>query len=370
MNFEYTEEQTLLRNTLSRYFADAYDFEARRKMTGSDAGRDPAVWTALAEELGILGAAFSEEQGGLGGGALENMLIMEEFGKALAVEPYLSTVVVAGGFLKRSKSPAAEGMIEKIISGEAIVAFAYAEPTGRYDLAAVKTEAKASGGGYTISGQKSVVAGAPWATHFVVTAKTAKGVAAFLVEAGADGISMRSYPTVDGGMAAEVQFDGVSVGADALLTAEDGLADIELVVDEATVAACAEAVGCLHQLHAQTMQYAKERKQFGRAIADFQVLQHRMVDMFMEVEQAVSMTLMATLKLGEDAKARAAAVSLAKAKVGRACKFVGENAIQIHGGMGMTDELAVGHYFKRATILEGLFGSIDHHLARYEKVSF
>jgi alkylation response protein AidB-like acyl-CoA dehydrogenase len=376
MDFSYSDIQTMLRETLSRYLTDAYTFDARQKSVRSANGWSPAVWQAFAQELGILGATFSEEQGGLGGGAVETMVIMEELGQRIVVEPYLSTIVIAGGLLKRCATPAADAVIGKIISGEARIAFAYAEKEGRYELAHVKTQARAQGDGYEISGHKAVVYGAPWATHLIVTARTSgghkdkQGLALFLIDRNAKGIVTRDYPTVDGGRASEIFFENVSVPASAML---GGGVDVwpwlEAVADEATAALCAEAVGVLKQLHAQTLDYARQRKQFGKAIADFQVLQHRMVDMFMEVEQAQSMCLMATLKLGAPAKERALAVSAAKARIGKALRFVGQSAIQIHGGMGMTDELAVGHYFKRATMIESQFGSVDHHLQRYEDLS-
>jgi len=376
MDFSYTETQTMLRDTLARYLSDRYDHETRMKVVRSDAGWSAATWKAFAEELGILGAPFTEAQGGLGGGALENMVVMEELGSRLVVEPYLSTVVIGGGFLRATGGTAADELIGRIIGGEVVTAFAHAEPHGRYDWADLKTSAKKDGGGWVLNGHKAVVRDAPHATHLIVSARTGggqrdrDGVSLFLVEKGAKGVSTRDYPTVDGGRASEVYFENAGVSADALLGAEGAaLPVIERVIDEATVAICAEATGVMRQMHLQTLDYAKQRKQFGRAISDFQVLQHRMVDMFMEVEQAVSLTLMATLKLEESDAERMKAVSAAKSRVGKACKFVGQSAIQIHGGMGMTDELAVGHYFKRATMIENQFGSIDHHLARYERFS-
>jgi alkylation response protein AidB-like acyl-CoA dehydrogenase len=376
MDFSYSDIQTMLRETLSRYLTDAYTFDARQKSMRSADGWSPAVWQAFAQELGILGATCSEAQGGLGGGAVETMVIMEELGQRIVIEPYLSTIVIAGGLLKKCATPAADAVISQIISGEARIAFAYAEKEGRYDLAHVKTQARAHADGYEITGHKAVVYGAPWATHLIVTARTSgghkdkQGLALFLIDRSAKGIVTRDYPTVDGGRASEIFFENVVVPASAML---GGGVDVwpwlEAVADEATAALCAEAVGVLKQLHAQTLDYAKQRKQFGKAIADFQVLQHRMVDMFMEVEQAQSMCLMATLKLGAAAGERALAVSAAKARIGKALRFVGQSAIQIHGGMGMTDELAVGHYFKRATMIESQFGSVDHHLQRYEDLS-
>ncbi|ATQ42106.1 acyl-CoA dehydrogenase family protein [Caulobacter mirabilis] len=377
MDFNFTEEQSMLRDTVASYLQDNYDFEKRRKMIGSDAGRDPAIWSAFANELGILGAPFSEDLGGLGGGAIENMIVMEEFGKALVVEPYLGTVVIGGGFLKHSGYAGAADLIGSVIEGKTIFAFAYAEPQARYTWQDLKTTAKKDGAGWVLNGHKAVVVGAPWATHLIVTARTgggqrdADGVSVFIVEKGAKGVVTRDYPTVDGGRASEAYFENVAVGADALIGVEGkALPLVNKVIDEATAATCAEAVGAMRQLHAGTLDYAKQRKQFGTAIANFQVLQHRMVDMFMNLEQSVSMTYMATIKLSEDDAERAKAVSAAKVQIGKACKFVGQNAIQIHGGMGMTDELAIGHYFKRATLIEGLFGSVDHHLRRYEGLSF
>jgi alkylation response protein AidB-like acyl-CoA dehydrogenase len=279
--------------------------------------------------------------------------------------------------MKHSGYAGAASVIEGIVGGATTIAFAYAEPQARYTWRDLKTTARKEGAGYVLNGHKAVVVGAPFATHLVVTARTggaqrdAGGVSVFLVDRSLPGVVTRDYPTVDGGRASEVYFENVSIPADALVGEEGGgLPLVDKVIDEATAAVGAEAVGVLRRLHEGTLDYAKQRKQFGTAISNFQVLQHRMVDMFIEVEQAVSMTYMATIKLDEGDDERAKAVSAAKVRIGRACKFVGQNAIQIHGGMGMTDELAIGHYFKRASIIEGLFGSVDHHLKRYESLSF
>ena len=376
MDFTYTETQDMLRDTLARFLADTYGFETRQKMIASEGGRDPGIWKALATDLGILCAPFSEEQGGLGGGALENMIMMEELGKVIAIEPYLQTVVIGGGALKAAGGPLADALIPEIIAGNAIIAFAYAEPQGRYDLANLRTVAKKDGVGYVLNGHKGVVYAAPWATHLLVTARTggsqreASGVSLFLVDAKSPGIVRRDYPTVDGFQASEVYFENVAVPAEALLGGEGtGLPLVEQIVDEATVAVCGEACGVTRKLHEGTLDYSKQRQQFGQPIGRFQVLQHRMADMFLEVEQIVSMTLMATLKLDLPAYERKAAVSLAKAKVSRSAKFVGQNAIQTHGGIGITQELAIGHYFKRATMIEGQFGSADFHLDRFERLT-
>ncbi|MEY2884538.1 MAG: hypothetical protein RL490_2262 [Pseudomonadota bacterium] len=374
MDFNTTDEQTMLRDTVSRYLADTYSFDARQKTVHGGKGWNPDVWKAFAEELGILGAPFSEAHGGLGGGAIENMIVMEEIGRALVIEPYLSTVVIGGGFLKAAGGGNADAVIPQIIGGQVLIAFAYAEPQARYNWGDLRTTARKDGSGYVINGHKAVVRDASFATHYIVTTRTAggqrdrDGVSVFIVPADAAGITRRDYPTVDGGTASEVYFENVRVDADQLLgDADAGLPLVEQVIDEATAAICAEACGVTRVLHATTLDYAKQRKQFGKPIGDFQVIQHRLVDMFMEVEQAVSITLMATLKL--DTAERAAAVSAAKSKVGRGAKFVGQNAVQIHGGIGISNELAVGHYFKRSTMIEGQFGSVDHHLGRYERIT-
>ena len=373
MDFNFTDEQTMLRDSVSRYLGATYGFDQRMSVVHGTAGWNPAVWKAFAEELGILGAPFAEAHGGLGGGAIENMIVMEEIGKALVIEPYLSTVVIAGGALKAAGGAVADAVIPAIIAGEAVIAFAYAEPQGRYNLADLRTTAKADGAGFVLNGHKSVVYGASYATHLLVTARSggaqrdAGGVSLFLIPANAPGVTRRDYPTVDGSRASEVYFENVAVGADALLgAAGEALPLIEQIADEATVALCAEASGVTRKLHEGTLDYSKQRKQFGKPIGEFQVLQHRMVDMFMEVEQAVSMTLMATLRLNEPDRAKH--VSAAKAKVGKACKFVGQGAVQIHGGIGISNELAIGHYFKRATMIEGQLGSVDYHLQRYESL--
>ncbi len=376
MDFTYTETQDMVRETLARFLADTYTFDSRQKMIASDAGRDPAIWQALAQELGMLGAPFAEDHGGLGGGHLENAIVMEEMGKVMAIEPYLQTVVIGGGALKAVGGAQADSVIPEIIAGNVIIAFAYAEPQGRYDLSSVRTSAKKDGAGYVLNGHKGVVYAAPWATHLLVTARTGgshrerDGLSLFLIDANLPGIVRRDYPTVDGFRASEVYFENVSIPADALLGGEGaGLPIIEQIVDQATVAVCAEACGVTEKLHLGTLEYSQQRQQFGMPISRFQVLQHRMVDMFMEVEQSRSMTIMGILKLDLPAEERMAAISMCKAKVSRACRFVGQNAVQTHGGIGITQELAIGHYFKRATMIESQFGTSDYHYGRYEQLA-
>ena len=376
MDFSYTEEQTLLRNSVSKYLADKYTFESWRKFTRGDVGRDPAHWAQFAE-LGLLAAPLPEAHGGLGGGAVDASVVMEEFGKSLVVEPYVPTVVIGGGFLKYGGNDAQKDeWLNKIATGETIMAFAYAEPKGRYNLADLTTTAKKQGGGYVLNGQKAVVIGAPWADQLIVTARTAggqrdsKGVSVFLVDKKTKGVANRDYPTVDGLRASEITFENVEVPASNLIgEVDNGLPLIERVVDEAIAATCAEATGCMKVLVDTTVAYSKQRKQFGVPIGKFQVLQHRMVDMFVNYEQSVSITLMVTLKLDAAEAERAKSASAAKVTIGKAGRYVGQQAVQIHGGMGMTDELNVGHYFKRLTMIDALYGSTDHHLKRYAALS-
>jgi alkylation response protein AidB-like acyl-CoA dehydrogenase len=376
MDFNLSEEQVLLKDSLAAFLRDRYDYDARRAAVTSPGGWRPEIWTAFAQELGLLGAAFPEALGGFGGGAVESGLVMEAFGEHLVVEPYLGTVVIGGGLLELSGHAKASEIVESIIAGQTRMAFAWAEPQGRYDLHDLITTARRDGAGWRLNGRKAVVVGAPWATHLIVTARTGgarrdrDGVSAFLVEATAPGISRRDYPTIDGGRASEIAFDEVVLGPEALIGPADGASPLlEEIADRAMAALCAEAVGVMRRLQAGTVDYAKQRRQFGRPIGEFQALQHRMVDMFMAVEQAVSMSLLATLKLGAPAPERARAVSAAKVQIGEACRFVGQGAIQIHGGIGMTQEMPIGAWFKRATLLETEFGGVDHHLARFEALT-
>ncbi|WP_422006751.1 acyl-CoA dehydrogenase family protein [Pyruvatibacter mobilis] len=371
MDFSFSEEQNLLRNTVERFVQENYEFEKRRKIVAADNGWNRDTWTQIAE-LGLLAAPFSEEQGGLGGGPIDTMLVMEEFGKGLVVDPYLPTVVQAGGFLRRGTAAQIEEHIPGIIGGESVWAFAYAEPQSRYNLADVTTTAKKDGDGFVINGSKAVVLAGPWADKLIVTARTAggqrdaNGITVFIVDKGATGVSTRDYPTVDGSRASEITFENVKVGADAVIgDVDNGLPLVELISDESIAALSAEACGCMKMLVDDTVEYCKTRKQFGVPIGKFQVLQHRMVDMFMNHEQSVSITYMVNLKLGEDEAERKKAASAAKVQIGKAGRFVGQQAVQLHGGMGMTDELRVGHYFKRLTMIDTQLGNVDFHLKRY-----
>ena len=372
MDFSFTEEQTLLRNSVQKYLQNTYDFDTRRKVSKSDAGWRKEVYAYFAEN-GLLGAAIPEDFGGLGGSAVDTMIIAEEFGRALVIEPFIQNAVIAAGFLKAAGSTAQkETLLPAIAAGENVFAFAYAEPQGRYNLADLVTTAAKSGNGFTLNGYKAVVSGAPWADKLIVTARTsggqrdADGVTVFVVDKNAKGVSTRDYPTVDGQRASEVTLENVTVGADAVIgEVGGGLKIVEKVTDEAIAALSAEAIGAMKVLNDTTIEYSKTRKQFGTPIGKFQVLQHRMVDMFMNYEQSVSITYMVTLKLEEEEAERKKAASAAKVQIGKAGRFIGQQAVQIHGGMGMTDELNVGHYFKHLTVIDTQFGNVDHHLKRY-----
>lgn len=374
MNFDYTDEQNMLRDSIAKWAAGQYDFDKRREaLKNEDAWR--TNWATFAE-LGLLAAPLPEEFGGLGGGAIDISVVTEEFGKALVVEPYVPTVVLGGGALNYGGNAAQkEEHLNAIAAGERVIAFAQAEPKSRWTLHDVSTSAKKDGAGWVLNGHKAVVLGAPQADHLLVSARTgggqrdAKGISLFLVPKDAKGISTRDYPTMDGSRAAEVYFENVSVGAANLIgEADNALSLIERIVDEANAAYNHEAVGCMRMMTSSTQDYAKQRKQFGKAIAEFQVIQHRLVDMFMAAEESYSMALRATIKLADDAE-RARAVSAAKVSIGKHGRFVGQAAVQIHGGMGVTDEMRVGHYFKRVTMLDATFGNIDSHLKRYTALS-
>ncbi|MEZ6022271.1 MAG: acyl-CoA dehydrogenase family protein [Hyphomonadaceae bacterium] len=374
MNFDYTDEQNMLRDSIAKWAAGQYDFDKRREALKSEDGWKKN-WATFAE-LGLLMAPLPEDFGGLGGGPIDVNVVMEEFGKALVVEPYVPTVVIGAGAFKYAGSAAQKDEhLNAIAGGERVIAFAQAEPKSRWALNDVATTAKKDGAGYVLSGQKAVVLGGPQADHLLVSARTAgkqrdaKGVSLFIVPKNAKGISTRDYPTMDGTRASEVYFENVSVGAEALVGDADGaLPVIERVVDEANAAYCSEAVGCMRMMHQLTLEYTKTRKQFGRPIAEFQVLQHRMVDMFMASEESYSLAIYATIKLDDEAE-RARAVSAAKVGIGRHGRFVGQAAVQTHGGMGVTDEMRIGHYFKRVTMIDATFGNVDHHLKRYTTLS-
>jgi pimeloyl-CoA dehydrogenase small subunit len=372
MDFDLSEEQRLLKESVDGLLTDSYDFEARKKYMKEKGGWSKAVWSKLAEQ-GLLGLPFAEEDGGFGAGAVETMIVMEALGKALVLEPYLATVVIGGGFLRHGASAEQKAAhIPSIIDGSKTFAFAQLEKNSRYDLADVSTTAKKKGSGWIIDGEKFVVVNGENADTLIVTARTkggqrdAAGIGVFLVPADAKGITRKGYPTQDGLHAADITLTGVEVGADAALgDGENALPLIERVVDEARTALCAEAVGLMDESLKTTVEYLKTRKQFGVPIGSFQILQHRAADMFVALEQARSMSMFATMAADFDsANERADAVAAAKVQIGKSAKFVGQQSIQLHGGIGMTMEAKIGHYFKRLTMIENTFGDTDYHMRR------
>lgn len=373
MDFSFSEEQTLLQESIERFIQNDYSFAARQRIVKEESGYDAGNWRTFAE-LGWLGVPFPEEYGGFGGGAIESIVMCEQFGKGLVVEPFLATVVLAGGAIRTAGNKAQRSAwLPGITGGSIQAALAFAEPQGRYNLADLVTTAARSDDGFVLDGYKAVVLNGPAADVLVVSARTAgeqrdeAGVSLFLVPADAPGVSRRDYPTVDAFRASEVTLENVALGEDALLgEAGGGLPILQQVVDEGTLAVGAEAVGCMEVLYKDTVEYCKTRKQFGQPIGKFQVLQHRMVDMFMEYEQAKSLMYMAAMRMDEGYGSEAQkAVSAFKVQVGTSGRFVGQNAVQLHGGMGMTDELRIGHYFKRLTMIDTLFGNVDFQLERF-----
>jgi pimeloyl-CoA dehydrogenase small subunit len=372
MDFDLSEEQRLLKESVDGLLGNSYDFDDRKKYMAEKGGWSKAVWGKFAEQ-GLLGLPFAEDDGGFGAGAIETMIVMEALGKALLLEPYLATVVIGGGFLRRGGSAAQKAAyIPAIIDGSKTFGFAQLEKNSRYDLGDVSTSAKKKGDGWVIDGEKFVVLNGENADVLIVTARTkggqrdANGIGVFLVPGDAKGVAKKGYPTQDGLHAADITFTGVEVGADAVIgDPENGLALIERVVDDARIALCAEAVGVMDESLKSTVEYLKTRKQFGVPIGSFQTLQHRAADMFVALEQARSMAMFAAMAGDfDDAKERATAVAAAKVQIGKSGKFVGQQSIQLHGGIGMTMEAKIGHYFKRLTMIENTFGDTDYHLRR------
>jgi alkylation response protein AidB-like acyl-CoA dehydrogenase len=371
MNFETSEEQQQLADSVARYLAAHYSFEQRKAIVHSATGISEPVWATFAE-MGLTAIALPEADGGFGGGASELMAVMEAFGDALVVEPLLDNVL-AGRLVARAGSAVQRAaLLPGLIDGSRRLAFASLEPGRRYALAPVLTTARADGAGWMLDGQKCVVAGAPSAHGLVVSARTPAGASLFVVDCTAPGVALNPSRTVDGMRVADVSLAGVKLGADALLGAEGAaLPHIEEATDFATAQLCAEAVGAMKSANDATLDYMKQRKQFGVPIASFQVLQHRMVEMYISTEQARSMAILAASKVdGEaDPVARGRAVSAAMIKIADAARQVSQESVQLHGGMGMTEELKVSHTFRRLTMIAQRFGDVDHHLARHAALS-
>jgi pimeloyl-CoA dehydrogenase small subunit len=371
MDFDLNEEQRLLKESIDRLIAERYAFEDRKKYLQEPGAWSRAMWGQYAE-MGLLGLPFGDADGGMGGGAVETMIAMEAFGRGLVLEPYLATVVLGGGFLRLGASDAQrQRFVPKIAEGRLLMAFAQIESQSRYDLGDVSTQARRDGKDWLLDGQKMVVLHGDCADFLVVTARVAgerrdrDGIGVFFVDATAKGVARRGYATQDGLRAAEVTLSGVRVpAADVLGDPGKGLALVERVADQAIAALCAEAVGAMQVAHETTVEYLKVRKQFGVPIGSFQALQHRAADMLIALEQARSMALYATMMADEaDPLERRKAMSAAKIQIGKAGRFVGQQSIQLHGGIGMTNEYKVGHYFKRLTMIDLMLGDTDYHVS-------
>ena len=375
MEFNYSEEQLALQDTLQRFISRDYDFDKRRKFSASPAGFSAEAWSQYAD-LGLLALPYPEDFGGLGGSAVDVMLVMEQFGQGLLLEPFLSTVVLCGGLIRDAAPDAMkQKLLPEIAAGKLKLALAAYEAAGRYELSYVGCKAEQSGGGWRLSGRKTVVLDGASADHFLVSARSAgaigdrDGITLFLVPRDAKGLTVAAYPTQSGARAADLLLENVTVAADAVIGAPGGaLPIIERAVDQAVAALCAEALGIINALNQATLNYLKTRKQFGVAIGTFQALKHKMADMLIAAEQSRSMAIIAAVHAdSQNAADRHRAISAAKAYIGQAGRLVGQHAVQMHGGMGVVDELIVSHYFKRLTMIDLTFGDADYHLASFSE---
>jgi alkylation response protein AidB-like acyl-CoA dehydrogenase len=373
MNFELSEEQQLLQDSVSRFVQDHYDLESRTRLAAASTGFSAEHWKTMAE-LGWLALPFDPADGGFGGTQIDTMVVMEQLGKGLVLEPFFASIVLGGGVLKRAASTEQKAaLLPGVIDGSRQLTLAYAEPQARFDLHDVTSTARADGADFVLNGHKSMVLNAATASQLIVSARTSGGqideggISLFLVDADAAGVTLQNFPTVDGLRASEVTFKDVRLGAESLLGQKDaGFPVLEAVASDAILALGAEAVGCMEVLYKDTVAYTQEREQFDHPLADFQVLQHRMVEMFMEYEQCKSLLYRATLESVQgDPDSAKRCVHALKHMVGRTGIFIGENAVQLHGGMGMTEELRIGHYFKRLLVIDAQFGNADYHLQKF-----
>lgn len=370
MNFDLSEEQQLLKDSVDRFVSDNYDLDTRQKLSKSEAGFSDTYWQTMAE-LGWLGVTVPETHGGFGGNQADTMVLMEAFGKGLVLEPFFASAVlgtraIVGGGSTELQSK----LLPELMSGTCRLSLAYAEEQSRFDLEDVVTRATANDNGYVINGQKSMVQHGGSADYFVVSARTSggqrdeNGITLFLVDAKNEGVSVDAFPTVDGQQAAELRFDNTQVSvSDQLGNLDQGYGLLQDIAIDGILALSAEAVGAMEILYKDTVAYTQEREQFDHQLSDFQVLQHRMVEMFMEYEQCKSMLYRATLDVVQNGRDAMRIVHALKYMVGKIGTFIGENAVQLHGGMGVTEELRIGHYFKRLLVIDAQFGNSDHHLA-------
>jgi len=372
MNFELTEEQQILQDSLRRFLANEYTFKKRSEIIESGKGSDESIWNALAE-MGLLAFTFPEEYDGLGGNGIDTMLVMESFGRALVTEPYLATVVLAGGLVRDAGSDAQkQAILPAIASGQKRMALAAYEHGARYNLSNVKTEAKSEGSNYVLNGSKTAVIHGGQANQLIISARTGgdarseSGITLFLLDADINGVVIRDFATHDGFRTAEVTLKDVKVGADAIIgEVDNGFPALEKAVDQSIAALCAEAVGAIDAMNETTLEYTQTRKQFGVPISKFQVLQHRMADMFIHAQQSRSMAILAADYANSDNReARREAISQAKLLIGQGAREVGQAGVQLHGGMGVTDEMWAAHIFKRLTLINLMFGDADYHLGK------
>ncbi|HJL61255.1 MAG TPA: acyl-CoA dehydrogenase family protein [Pseudomonadales bacterium] len=372
MDLSYTEEQVLLRDSVQKFVSDKYDISERNKLTATDEGFSREHWNQFAE-LGWLAMPFAEEDGGIGGTPVDTMVMMEEFGKGLVVEPFLATIVMAGTAISEGGNEKQRAdLLPGIMDGSTIASFAYAEQQAHHDLNNIVTTAKKDGDFFLVNGTKSVVLNARSADKLIVTARTSgseqdtDGISVFVVDADAEGISRTDYPTVDGLRASEVTFKDVKLSSDNVLGEVDkGFPLVQKIANRAILALSAEAVGAMEVLYQDTIAYTKQREQFDHPLSEFQVLKHRMTEMFMEYSLAKSLCMKATMLESQDSAETQRTIHALKYLIGKSTRFVAQNAVQLHGGMGMTEELRVAHYFKRLTVIDSQFGNTDHHLTEF-----
>ena len=376
MNFELSEEQKMIQQSVERFVQENYDLSNRISISSEDPGFSKEYWSSMAE-LGWLGLAFAEEEGGFGGNQIDTLVLMEQFGKGLVLEPFLANIVLGGGAIKRSNSQQLkETIVPGLIDGSLQITLAYAEEQSRFDLNDVATSATEDGEGFILNGKKSMVLNAESADKIIVVARTSggqteeDGISLFILDTGSEGIVMENFPTVDGLRASEISLENVKVSKEDLVGEKDkGFDILQAVANDAILALAAEAVGAMEVLYKDTVEYTQQREQFDHALSDFQVLQHRMVDMFMEYEQCKSLLFRATMETVQDPIMAQRTIHALKHLIGKSGIFVGENAVQLHGGMGVTEELRIGHFFKRLLVIDSQFGNADFHLEKFTNIS-
>ena len=372
MNFELSEEQKMIQECVERFVQENYDLPKRVEISSKDPGYSKEYWGSMAE-LGWLGLPFEEKDGGFGGNQIDTLVIMEQFGKGLVLEPFIANVVLGGGAIQIGGSEELKKeMLPGLIEGSKQMTLAYAEQQSRFDLEDVATSARQEGDKFIINGQKSMVLNAESADHIVVVTRTSggqvdeEGITLFLVDSNAKGIELQNFPTVDGLRASEITIDNVEVSSERMIGELDkGFDILRVVSNNAILAVCAEAVGAMEILYKDTVEYTQQREQFDHPLSDFQVLQHRMVDMFMEYEQCKSLLFRATMETIQDPVLAQRTIHALKHLIGKSGIFVGENAVQLHGGMGVTEELRIGHFFKRLLVIDSQFGNADFHLDKF-----